>query len=154
MKKGNITVTFEMQPIKKILAQKGISPTGDVQKQLTNIVNHRITRYMPYRTGILSGKSKRITSPTTIEVATPYARYQYYGKVMVDPKTGAAGFMTPNGWRSRKGVPKVESDRKLNYDKTKNPMAGPRWDRHLIAAEGRAIVQELQDYVDKREKRS
>ena len=68
----------------------------------------------------------------------------------MDPKTRAAGFLTPNGWRSRKGVSKVVSDREIEYDKTKNPQAGPFWDRRLMAAEGEAMRQELQDYVDRR----
>lgn len=144
------TVTFEMQPIKTILAKKGISPTGAVQVQLTNIVNRRITRYMPFRTGALATKLKRVISPTEIEVQGPYANYQYHGKVMVDPKTGAAGFLTPEGWRSRRGVAKVLTDRDLEYDTTKNPLAGPYWDRKLVAAEGKAIVAELQAFVDRR----
>ena len=143
------TITFEMQPIKAMLAKKGISPTGAVQAQLTNIVNRRITRYMPFRTGTLI-KLKRVISPTEIEVLGPYARYQYYGKVMVDPKTGAAGFLTPEGWRSRRGASKVLTDHDLEYDTTKNPLAGPYWDRKLVAAEGKAIVAELQAFVDRR----
>lgn len=143
------TVRMDMEPIRKILARKGISPSGAVQAQLTNIVNRRIARYMPFRTGTLI-KLKRVVSPTEIEVLGPYARYQYYGKVMVDPKTGSAGFLTPEGWRSRKGVSKVLTDRDLEYDTTKNPMAGPYWDRKLIFAEGKAIVAELQAFVDRR----
>ena len=34
---------------------------------------------------------------------------------MVDPVTGAAGFLTADGWRSRKGVRKVVSERKYQY---------------------------------------
>lgn len=144
------TVQMDMQPIRAILAKKGISPTGAVQAQLTNIVNRRITRYMPFRSGALATKLKRVISPTEIQVQGPYANYQYHGKVMVDPKTGAAGFLTPEGWRSRRGVSKVLTDRNLEYDTTKNPMAGPYWDRRLIFAEGRAIVSELQAFVDRR----
>lgn len=74
----------------------------------------------------------------------------YHGKVMVDPKTKAAGFLTENGWRSRKNVKKVVSSRDIAYDKTKNPQAGPLWDRRLVAAEGAAMQQDLQNYVDRR----
>ena len=148
----SITVTFEMKPVAQILAKCGIEPNGPVQQQLTNIVNRRITRYMPFRTGLMATKMKRVISPTTIAVSTPYARYQYHGKVMVDPQTGAAGFMTPEGWRSRRGVAKVPTDRDLEYDTTKNPLAGPYWDRRLTAAEGKAIVAELQAFVNRRSK--
>lgn len=46
----------------------------------------------------------------TVTYSTPYARMLYYGVVMVDPKTNAAGFLTENGWRSRKNIRKVKSD--------------------------------------------
>ena len=69
---------------------------------------------------------------------------------MVDPETGMAGFLTPNGWRSRRGAAKVSSSRDLQYDKTRNPWAGPFWDRRLTAAEGRQMAAELQDYLRRR----
>lgn len=50
--------------------------------------------------------------------STPYARMLYYGIVMVDPQTGIAGFMTENGWKSRKGISKVQSNREFRYSKT------------------------------------
>lgn len=58
---------------------------------------------------------------------SPYARYQYYGKVMVDPKTGVAGFMTKDGWRSRKGVKKVLTDRDLEHSKQAHAKATRLW---------------------------
>lgn len=140
-------IKVDMKPVNTILTKLGVGKTGDVQMQLTRIVSQRITRYMPYRAGMLATKLKIIKSPTEIEVIGPYARYQYYGEVMVDPDTGAAGFMTPNGWRSRRGVPKVRSGRQLQYDNSKNPQAGPFWERRMMAADGPQIASELQAYV-------
>lgn len=62
----------------------------------------------------------------TVTYATPYARMLYYGIVMVDPKTKAAGFLTENGWRSRKNIRKVKSDppRELKYS---TPGTGKLW---------------------------
>ena len=74
----------------------------------------------------------------------------FRGKVMVDPKTNAAGFLTPVGWRSRKGCVKVRTDRNLKYFKGKNRRAGPRWDRALSAAEGPAMRADLQRYINRR----
>lgn len=45
----------------------------------------------------------------------PYAHYHYVGIVYVDPKTGAAGFLTDDGWKSRKGIKKIPSSRKLKH---------------------------------------
>lgn len=147
---GHIKV--DMAPVQKVMDGLGVTARGDVQKFHTANVRRRIQKYMPYRTGATI-KLMIVQSPADepfIHVDAPYARMLYYGKVMVDPDTGAAGFLTKNGWRSRKGVKKVESSRKIEYDQTKNPKAGPYWDRRLVAAEGAAMQQDLQAYVDRR----
>ena len=59
-------IKVKMRPINAILTDLGVNKTGDVQMQLTRIVNNRITRYMPFRTGALSTKLKYIKSPTEI----------------------------------------------------------------------------------------
>lgn len=118
-------VKLEMKPIATILARLGIDKNGRVQRFLTETVNRRITRYMPFRTGVLATKLKFVSSPTEITVNGPYARYQYYGKVMVGRP------------------PKQVTDIDLNYDKTKHPQAGPFWDRRLMAAEKDVILREV-----------
>ena len=149
-------VSVNMAPVNAILKRKGLDANGRVQLKFTNIVNLRITRYMPYRAGVLSSKLKFVKSPTEIEVLGPYARMMYYGKVMVDPVTGAAGFQDKDGnWKSRTKaphVPKVESDRDINYSKHKHALAGPHWDRKMMANEKDQIIGEVQDYIDGRKK--
>lgn len=141
-------IRVEMNSVNTILTELGVSKNGKVQDFVTHTINRRITKYMPYRSSVLATKLKIIKSPTEIEVMGPYARIMYYGKVMVDPVTGAAGFLDKDGqWKSRKGVSKVKSERDFNYDKTKHPLAGPFWDRRLIQAEGDAIIRETQDYL-------
>ena len=127
-----IRVRVKMKPVNTILTRMGVKPDGDVQMFVTNTVNRRITRYIPFRSGALSTKLKHIKSATEIEVLGPYARYQYYGKAMDGP------------------APKVLTDRDLKYDKTKNPLAGPFWDRRLIANEGAQIAGEVRRYVSGR----
>lgn len=127
-----IRVRVKMKPVNTILTRMGVKPDGDVQMFVTNTVNRRIIRYMPFRSGALSTKLKHIKSATEIEVLGPYARYQYYGKVMEGP------------------APKAVTDRDLKYDKTKNPLSGPFWDRRLIANEGAQIAGEVRRYVSGR----
>lgn len=52
----------------------------------------------------------------------PYARALYIGRVVVDPKTKAGGFLTKDGWKSRRGVKKVRSDRPYTF-----ATGGPEW---------------------------
>ena len=147
-------IKVEMQPVNRIVTRLGVDKQGDVQMQLTRIINKRITKYMPFRSGALATKLKFIKSPTEIQIMGPYARVMYSGKVMVDPKTGAAGFKDADGqWKSRKGVPKVVSDREFNYDTSKHALAGPNWDKRMMANEGAAIRVEIQQYVNRRGKK-
>lgn len=146
-------IKVEMKPVSVVVNRLGVGKNGDVQRFVTNTINRRITRYMPYRSSALSTKLKFIKSAAEIEVLGPYARYQYYGKVMVDPVTGAAGFRDKDGqWKSRRNVPKVKTNRDLDYTQSKahNPDAGPFWDRALMAAEGGKIAAEIQVYVDRK----
>lgn len=146
-------IKVEMMPVNTILVRLGVDKTGDVQKQVTMIINKRITRYMPFRTGALSTKLKYVKSPTEIEVAAPYARVMYYGKVMVNSKTGKGPALIPGvGYRYKKGTVLKATDRDLIYDTTKNPQAGPLWDRRMMASEKDAIVSDIQAYVRRKGK--
>ena len=112
-------IKVDMKPVDTILTRLGVNKTGDVQMQLTRIVNKRITRYMPFRTGALSTKLKYISSPTEITVMAPYARYQYYGKVMVDPETGST--------YAPKGGTKVVTDKNLVFNTSGHNQAKSHW---------------------------
>lgn len=147
-------IKVDMKPVNTILTRLGVNKTGDVQMQVTRIINQRITRYMPFRSGALATKLKYIKSPTEIEVLGPYARYQYYGKAMVDATTGKGPMFIPGvGYRYRKGAVLKATDRDLEYDTTKNQKAGPFWDKRLMAAEGDQIAAEVQEYVDRRKRK-
>lgn len=146
------TATLTMQDANQIIRNKGLAPDGDAQAFHTQNVLRRIKRYMPFLSGALYKITQIQTNIRKPEIVTdaPQAKYLFYGKVMVDPKTNAAGFMTSEGWRSRKGCVKVLTSRNLNYTKTKNPAAGPRWDKALSAAEGKAMAADLQRYMNRR----
>lgn len=147
-------VKLDLPDADKIVRSKGLGADGAVQQFHTQNVLRRIKRYMPFR----SGATYKITVVQTdirkpeIVTDTPYAKYLFRGKVMIDPKLGVAGFMTPEGWRSRKGCVKVLTDRDLVFFRGKNPQAGPRWDRALSANEGKAMVADLQNFINRRSK--
>lgn len=123
-------VKLDIPSAAELVKRKGLGPDGHVQRFHTANVNRRIGKYMPHLTGVLETKLK-ITRGTEIVVLGPYAKYQYYGKVM----DGSA--------------PKVVTDRSLEYTKTFNPQAGPFWDRALVAAEGDAMVADIQRYLER-----
>ena len=127
-------VKVDMRPVKAILKAKGLTVEGDVQRFHTANVLRRIVKYMPYRTGatIKLTQTQTVVNEPRIITAAPHAKYIYYGKVMVG------------------SPPKQVTDRDLKYTKTKNPQAGPFWDRALVAAEGAALQRDLQGYVNRK----
>lgn len=153
--KVNTKVKVDMAPVQQVMKRLGVTPDGEVQAFVTNMVNHRITRYMPFRSSVLATKAKipgtehledqkRITGPTEITVFGSYAHFQYEGKVWIYPPTGST-------WTPKYGM-KEKTDRNLTYDKSKNPEAGSHWDRHLMAAEGAAMAEAVQTFVNRRKR--
>lgn len=73
--------------------------------------------FVPARTGVLAMNVQR--HGHTIVYASPYARFQYYGKVMIDPATGST--FAP------KGVRKVLTERDLKHSKAMHKHAQSHW---------------------------
>ena len=99
----------------------------DVQPAFTSECERRMRKYVPTDGGnhlrdlIHVGRDY-------IEYISPYARYQYYGKLMVDPKYNIGAFYNPktNRFWSRRGVKKVLSSRNLVYHTPRNwSLLGP-----------------------------
>ena len=125
---------LKLNPINKIIKDKGLDANGSAQAFHTNNVMRRIIKYMPYRTGAtikVMIVQTNIREPYLI-LDVPYGKYLYHGKKMVG------------------SPPKAVTDIPLNYTKTKNPQAGPYWDRQLSAAEGKVLARELQAYIERR----
>lgn len=126
-------IKLQMPAVAELVRKKGLDPDGHVQMFLTMDINRRIGKFMPHLSGTLETKLKHIRSGTQIEILGPFAKYQYYGKVMAGPP------------------PKVVTDKDLQYTKTFNPQAGPFWDKRLMAAEGKAIEADVQCYIERGE---
>lgn len=87
-----------------------------------------INPYTPHRTGNLE---RNVTyKPFAIKYVSPYAAYQYYGVLYVDPLYKVGGFTSDGGitWFSRPGIKKVATSTPLNYLKDHNPQATDKWD--------------------------
>ena len=89
---------------------------SEAQQWLGDRVLEDCKSYMPHLNGILQQKSKTLNGGRQVIFETIYARFQYGGKVMVDPDTGSP-------W-ARKGAKKVLTDRPLKYS---NPQATDHW---------------------------
>ena len=73
--------------------------------------------YIPLLTGSLDTRTS--VDGSRIIYPGPYARYLYYGKLMVDPETGSS--------YARKGTTKVLTDKNLVFNKAMHTQAQSHW---------------------------
>lgn len=77
-------------------------------------------QYVPALTGALSGSvDVKTGDPATITYRSPYARFLWEGKVMVDTKTGSA-------W-ARRGATKRATSKSLVFTKAMHGQAQSHW---------------------------
>lgn len=110
---GNVKASLHFKHFNENLAR--------AQFALDTQIMNDMTRYMPKNTGALIAltRARSVSTAGTglvCAAAGPYGRFQYYGKVMIDPVTGSPF--------ARKGAKKVVTDRPLTYS---NPEARPKW---------------------------
>lgn len=116
----------------------GLEAKGRVQQVVTNSVLTLSEPYVPFEQGDLLA-SGHIENETDIVWDAPYARYMWNGIVYEDPELHCAGFKTENGWRSRKDVQKVPTDRKLQYHNGSS--RGSHWVERMLQEGGREQVE-------------
>ena len=123
---GGVPVSFYKCIFKSaadILNERGLSPKGSIQRLLDQEVERRCRPYVPKRTGALEASGKA-SVPEVGKVCwtMPYARYQYYGRVM----SGRPKRITGVSLKSHGGG-----------------LRGARWFERMKADCGRDIVQTL-----------
>lgn len=125
---------FEMKSAAQLAEERGLTPGGRVQKFIDSECIRRMDPYTPRITGALIKAATLGTDigSGVIEQAAPYARYQYYGKLMVSSETG-------NPW-AKHGESKVLTDRDLQYSKASNPAAGSFWFERMKADHKESIL--------------
>lgn len=88
-------------------------PCKEAEAKLAKRVAKDTDKYVPKATGELANVEVR---QNIIIYKAPYARAMFYGKKLVDAKSGVVGFPIGNGeYRSRAGEKKVKSDKDWHY---------------------------------------
>ncbi len=128
MKDG--TVTFEWAPGFRGGMRERFS---QAQRYVDQACIRHMDKYTPMLTGTLVRSATLGTKIGSgrIEYASPYARYQYYGKLMVSSVTGSP--------YAKSGEKKVLTSTDLQYNTASHPLAGPFWFERMKADHGDAI---------------
>ena len=83
-----------------------------------------------------------------VHYLSPYAHYQYEGKVYVDPSTGKAAFTNGEGlYWSRRGVGKIVTGRNLTYNTFRHPLATSHWDKAMLTARKGDLAKAYENYL-------
>ena len=94
---------------------------ADLTDRAAHVVAQQIRKdtapYVPFLTGSLDNRTRVVGN--TVIYPGPYARFLYYGKVMVDPNTGST-------W-APKGGTKVVTDKNLVFTTDFHPQAQAFW---------------------------
>ena len=101
----------------------GVRMTATLLKAQKFVDSECIRLMTPYTPTLNTGLRKSAITGTKIGTgkivyASPYARYQYYGKLMVSSGTGEG---------------KVLTDKDLKYSKSRAPLAGKLWFERMKA---------------------
>ena len=135
----------KMQPTSEIKARLGITPSGRVQKKFQNLCYRYMDKYVPRREGFLR-ELVDLSDPTQIVYISPYAHYQYEGKLYVMDNGKGAYYNSKYGFWSDKGKSKHNSGKDLIYHTSGT---GDHWDKRMVSAEMGDLVKDLQAYIDR-----
>ena len=112
MLKFDVDTSGVVTAFKKILAN-----CTKAENEVAQAVKKDTEPFLPYREGELTDRTT--VKKNLVIYPGPYARFLYYGKLMVDPETGSA-------W-ARKGVKKVLTDKNLVFSKAVHQQAQSHW---------------------------
>lgn len=108
---------------------QGLGKDGRIQKYIDQEVVRRMAPFTPYGTGALQNSTYLRCGEVIYTV--PYAKFLYYGKVMVSPSTGST-------W-ARAGEEKLVANRALTFKGA--PMRGAYWFLRMKAHYGQEILK-------------
>lgn len=109
--------------------------------------------YVPADSGVILASSARVTATArsgSVIYNTPYAHYQYEGRLFVDPITGKGAFTNGERFWSRPYERKVPSTRRLHYQTFKHPLATSHWDKAALTARGSELIDAITRFIEKK----
>lgn len=121
---------------KKIAERKGLGESGVIQKYIDSEVIKHCAPYAPFETGQMQKSATLGTVIGSGEIVynSPYAKFLYYGKVMVSPSTGSP-------W-AKKGERKNLTERPLQFNGA--PKRGAYWFERMKVGHADAILKEVE----------
>lgn len=126
MASGNFKISIKMNSANQIIKNHGLDENGFVTKFLRDEVERLSDPYVPMLNGGLKN-NKSYPNNHSIKYNSPYARYQYYGKVMVGKP------------------PKQVTDKDLQYSGA--PKRGMEWDKRMMNDRRKEVCKDVENFI-------
>lgn len=130
-------VEVELNSAEQIIKERGLEKGGRAQKFLDSEIMRLADPYVPMRVGVLKKGIGTVVGSGEIVYDTPYARYQYYGKVMV-------GYKSRSAW-ARADEYKVLTNADITYSGA--PQRGKLWIPRMVADKGAALTRAFAAFI-------
>lgn len=134
MANNGFNVKVKMNSTNKILKDHGLDKDGRVTRYLRDTADRLMNSFVPMDNGMLR-RNKAYPNNHSIKYNSPYAKYQYYGKLMLT-KSGSS-------W-AKLGEKKVETNKKLKYHTSGT---GPKWDKLMMQRRKNDLVKDVENYI-------
>ena len=131
----NFNVKVKMNKTSKIIKDHGLDKNGKVTAHLRNTADRLMTPFVPGGSGGMLAKLKTYPNNYSIKYTSPYAHYQYTGKLML-AKNGSS-------W-AKKGEKKYYTSKKLKYHTSGT---GDHWDKMMLQRRGKELAKDVENYI-------
>lgn len=129
-----LDVKIKMNPINRILKDHGLDKDGRVTRFLRDDADRLMNPFVAMDNGMLR-RNKTYPKNNEIKYTSPYAKYQYYGKLMLT-KNGAS-------W-AKLGEKKVLTSKNLKYHTSGT---GPKWNELMMQRRKNDLIQDVENYI-------
>ena len=129
-----LNVKVKMNSVNKILKDHGLNKDGRVTRYLRDDADRLMNSFVPMDNGMLR-RNKTYPKNNEIKYTSPYAKYQYYGKLML-AKNGSA-------W-AKLGEKKVKTSKNLKYHTSGT---GAKWDKLMLQRRKNDLIKDVENYI-------
>ena len=131
----NIKIKVKINKTSQILKDHGLDKNGAVISHIRDEADRLMMPYIPGGSGGQLARLKTYPKANQIKYISPYAHYQYTGKLML-AKNGSS-------W-AKKGEKKFYSGRSLKY---RTSGTGAHWDKLMMQRRGNELVKDVENFI-------
>ena len=141
---SEFTVKIKINSTNKIIKDHGLDRNGRVTRFLRDEADRLMNPFVPMDNGILR-RNKTYPKNNEIKYTSPYAKYQYYGKMYISPKLGVSGIPLKSGrWWSPKGEIKTPTSKKLKYHTSGT---GAKWNELMMQRRKNDLIKDVENHI-------